>query len=58
MFLTNLDADDRHSYTRVHYPSELTLEEKNDLLFALLEHLKLKVMRADFDESFTILVPE
>lgn len=51
--LQNNESD----FSQLHYPHQLTLEEKDELLFVLLEHLQLRVMRAHFDDSLTILTP-
>lgn len=59
MLVTELSDSDKYTdYTTITKPSELTLEEKFDLIFALMEHLKVKVYRAKFDESFTVLAPD
>lgn len=53
---TNTKASDQEEdYTMITKAHELRLQEKNDLIFMLMEHANLCVMRAKFDSSITIL---
>lgn len=52
-----LCCDDKQHYIQLNTPHELSLEEKNELLFVLLDHLKLGVYRATYDSSITVLAP-
>jgi hypothetical protein len=52
------DGEDRSSFTVITKPHELTLEEKDQLIFALLEHLKLSIYRANFDKSYSVLAQQ
>lgn len=59
MHITTLTSDEKRSdYERIHQPHQLSLEEKDELLFVLLEVLKLGVYRAQFDSSFTVITSE
>lgn len=55
----HLTSDDKiHDYTRINQPYGLSREEKDELLFLLLEHLNLAVYRADFEPSLAVLTKE
>lgn len=45
------------NYTRVYIPSQMSREEKDDLLFTLLEQLKLGVFRHINNQKDMVLAP-
>lgn len=59
MLVTKLTkAEKAGDYYPVTQPNHLNLEEKDELLFALVELLELGVYRAKFDPKFVVLTKE
>lgn len=56
---TNNDpvCEDHSNYTRITNPNDLLLQEKFELMMAIMDHLKIGVFRAEFDSSFLVLAP-
>lgn len=53
-----LNHAEKDYYNSVDLPHELSREEKDELLFALLDHLNMRVYRATFDAAYTVLTPK